>query len=137
MNRLYLSGPITGTNDYMARFLEAEVKIEDELSRTGTPGLDFDIVNPTCLPHNHAGSWEEYMAEDLRALGECNIIVMLPDWRGSKGAKLELKRAKKWGIKAVEWHPIFGFLPLHWRWKIPFWCLIGAVLAKILILWVG
>lgn len=137
MNRLYLSGPITGTSDYMRRFLQAEVEIKEELSLTGEPGVDFDIVNPTTLEHNHCGSWEAYMLEDIRALSECNMIVMLPGWRRSKGARVELKSAKRWGIKAVEWHSYFGFLPLYWKTKLIFGAALGAIIAKILILWVG
>lgn len=33
--------------------------------------------------------WHEYLRRDLKVLADCDRIVMLPGWMGSKGARLE------------------------------------------------
>jgi hypothetical protein len=52
-------------------------------------------------PH-HAPSmdkWEDYMRYDIKLICECDAIVMLPGWEGSKGANIEYQVAKAIGCE--------------------------------------
>lgn len=80
---VYISGKITGTDDYEERFAKAEKK----LSREG-----FIPVNPLDIPvncNNGKPSWSDYMREDIKRLVDCDIIYMMKGWKESKGARLE------------------------------------------------
>lgn len=84
--RIYISGAITGTNDYMQRFLKAEENLKS----------DYSVVNPavvcSMLPTNFTHS--EYMDVCLVLLEKCDSIYMLKGWETSKGANIELTYAK-------------------------------------------
>lgn len=44
---------------------------------------------------------EMFIQGDLEILKRCDAIYMLPGWSTSRGACLELKRAKEWGLKVI------------------------------------
>ena len=80
--KIYISGPITGTNDYMERFEKAE----KELTEQG-----YSVVNPAKvnaqLPEDT--SYEEYMKMSFCMLDMCDYICMLKGWQDSRGANRE------------------------------------------------
>ena len=80
--KIYISGAITGTTDYMERFAKAEEKLEK---------LDYEVINPTVLdafmPTDT--TYEEYMKLDLLLLDMCDAIYMLHGWNKSCGANRE------------------------------------------------
>lgn len=80
--RVYISGKITGTNDYLDRFEIAEV----HLILNG-----IDVINPAktnaTLPRNMRH--EEYMHICYAMMDVCDAIMFLNGWEDSKGAKLE------------------------------------------------
>lgn len=80
--KVFISGPITGTEDYIDRFLKAEL----ELTQKG-----YTAVNPAGmfaqLPV--AFSWGTCMSITLALLEECDSIYMLNGWEHSKGAWIE------------------------------------------------
>ena len=81
----YLSGKITGDENFRKKFKDAERRLRKQLKKEDV------ILNPIILP---AGlSWEEYMALCLPMVDVCDCIVLLKDWQDSAGAKLEHKRA--------------------------------------------
>lgn len=94
--RIYISGPITGTTDYMERFADAERRLWDD-------GWD-DITNPAAKNARfpEGTSWETYMGESLKMLCACDAIYMMRGWRGSRGARLELMVATELGLKVIE-----------------------------------
>lgn len=90
--KIYISGPITGTDDYMERFQKAE----DELTAKG-----HTVYNPA-----HANSfmpegttYEEYMKISFCLLDMADTIYMMDGWEKSKGANMELARAMEMGLK--------------------------------------
>ncbi len=92
VKRIYISGPITNAPN----FKEAFQKAEDALNAQG-----YEVVNPCKLPHDHGKSWAAYISEDLKALLKCPAIYMMQGWWGSLGACVELRAAKKIGLRII------------------------------------
>lgn len=86
MSKVYISGPITGTSDYMERFNKAET----ELQASG-----FSVINPAKvnaqLPEDT--TYEEYMKMCFCMLDMCDNICMLKGWEKSCGANREYSYA--------------------------------------------
>ena len=89
---IYISGKITGTDDYENRFAIAEKKLKSD---------GYEVLNPVRtgkwlerylapkLP-----TWVEYMKQDIKSMMAADCIYMLKGYRESKGARLELFLAK-------------------------------------------
>lgn len=86
--KVYISGKISGTTDYLERFEKAEMELKS---------MGWDVINPakinSFLPTDT--TWEEYMEIDYKLMDICNTIYMLKDWESSKGANAELEYANK------------------------------------------
>lgn len=95
LKKVYISGPITGTDDYMERFAKAEY----DLRRKG-----YEVINPAAVNQNLPASttWEQYMEMSVCMLRMCNAIYMLKDWRKSAGAEIEHCEAKGKGYEIME-----------------------------------
>ena len=82
IKRIYLSGPITGTDDYLERFEAVENRLKEQ---------GFSVINPArvtaALPPDL--DYEEYMELDFRLLDLCNMVYMLNGWEKSCGANRE------------------------------------------------
>lgn len=79
--KIYLSGKITGEETQAHKtFAEKET----ELKAKG-----FNVINPMTLPHKHDKTWKSYMRDCIKALCDCDAILMLPGWENSKGAIIE------------------------------------------------
>ena len=93
--RIYISGPITGTKDYMQRFEKAE----KELTENG-----YSVINPAkvnaMLPQD--ATWEEYIKVSLTLLSICTGVYMMPGWRESRGAVLEFMQARRNGMQIYD-----------------------------------
>ena len=80
--RVYISGPITGVEDYMVKFADAEKKLT---------GSGYTVVNPAkinCgMPDDM--TYEEYMEIDLKLITMCDALYMLDGWEKSCGANRE------------------------------------------------
>jgi len=92
--KVYISGPITGINNFEKPFQQAE----DRLLLGG-----YSVVNPCTLPHLHGKSWIEYMREDIDAMIRlrCDAIALLKGWEKSRGALLELLIAESCGMTII------------------------------------
>lgn len=80
--KIYISGAISNTDDFMERFTKAE----KELTEHG-----YSVVNPAKvnaqLPEDT--THEEYMKISICLLDMCDSIYMLKDWNKSYGATRE------------------------------------------------
>ena len=80
--KIYISGAITGTDNYMEQFSKAE----KELTEQG-----YSVVNPAKvnaqLPEDT--SYEEYMKMSFCMLDMCDGVYMLKGWKKSWGANRE------------------------------------------------
>ena len=89
--RIYISGEITGTDDYIHRFYQAEQELIN---------MDYEIVNPatmlSLLPTSTTHA--EYMHVSYALLDICDGIYLMDGWRDSKGAMLEYDYALKKGL---------------------------------------
>lgn len=89
--KVYISGPVTGTGDYMERFARAERCLRAE---------GHTVINPAKvgaqLPAGTAH--EEYMKISLAMLDMCNMAFMLEGWQECKGCGIEFEYAYEHGI---------------------------------------
>jgi hypothetical protein len=84
--KIYISGAITGTTDYMERFAKAEERLKAQ---------GYTVINPAKvnaqLPDDT--TWEQYMDMSMIMLDMCDGIYMLNGWKESKGAVKEFDYA--------------------------------------------
>lgn len=79
--RVYISGPITGVEDYKDKFLKAA----EFLSKKG-----YDVINPTVIDGIFPDlEYEEYMKLDIALLDLSDAIYMMNGWEKSCGASRE------------------------------------------------
>ena len=89
---IYISGKITGTEDYEERFRKAEMELRSR---------GFNVLNPV-----KAGKWLErylapevptwiqYMKQAIKSMMSADSVYMMKGYKESKGARLELFLAK-------------------------------------------
>ena len=80
--KIYISGAISNTDDFMERFAKAE----KELTENGYSAINPAKVNAQ-LPEDT--SYEEYMKMSFCMLDMCDGICMLKGWRKSRGSNRE------------------------------------------------
>ena len=74
----------------------AELRALDVGHTVGWGGIQ--VVNPADLNPDPNTSWRECMATDIKALVDCDTVLMLPGWLESRGASLERKIAIRLGM---------------------------------------
>lgn len=84
--KIYVSGPITGIEDYEKSFDEARKALENK----GLIALVPTMINP-----KFEMDYEDYMSIDMAMLNTCSAIYLLPGWNKSNGALRELDFAIK------------------------------------------
>lgn len=118
--RIYISGPIAGReNGNREAFADAAARLQAE---------GHEVVNPHEVSHEHGEcQWGPhaaflrcfgketgrdgdphrygcYLLTDLAALADVDVILTLPDWRESAGARVEVAFAEACGIAV--WHAV-------------------------------
>ena len=86
--KLYIAGKVTGVSDYKKKFARAD----QWLKLAG-----YDVCNPAAFELEDA-SWNDAMRFVIPKMLECDGVALLPNWRKSRGAKLEVYIARKLGM---------------------------------------
>jgi nucleoside 2-deoxyribosyltransferase len=93
--KLYISGPITGTEDYMKRFEETEQEYQ---------ALGYEVINPAklnaLLPEST--THEQYMSMCYPMIDMCDTILLMHGWQQSKGAVMEFGYAIGKGLNIID-----------------------------------
>lgn len=97
--KFYISGPITKLGAE-----EAKLRFDSYESELAVRNPAHEFINPMRL-FPHGKSWLWYMCRDLLVLSKCDGIIMLPDWRLSRGAKIERMFAKLCRKRVLELQP--------------------------------
>ena len=89
MTTLYIAGPMSGLPEFNYPAFNAAA---DELRAVG-----YDVLNPVdAEKHNTTGqpqAWDWYMRHALRMVLDADGLALLPGWRNSRGARLEVRVA--------------------------------------------
>lgn len=91
--KIYISGKITGTEDYPERFQRAAEAITAKGHEAINPLMLNTILNPWTT------SWEQYMVADLGLLRACEAAYFMPGWGNSTGSKIEHGEAVRKRLK--------------------------------------
>jgi hypothetical protein len=102
--KIYIAGPMSGVEDFnFPLFFETEKALKE---------LGYEVVNPAHndgenleealamagTPDKPNNSWGYYMRRDLPNVLDVDAICVLPNWRKSKGASLEVHVAEALGL---------------------------------------
>lgn len=83
--KVYLAGPMTGIPEHnYPAFLAAE----EVLVKAG-----FEVVNPARLNGDET-DWHKCLRVDVKAMLDCEGLVLLPGWARSRGASFEYDIAR-------------------------------------------
>lgn len=87
--RIYLSGPVSGHENYVKEFDKAEAEVRASYKKA-------EIINPANLRFvmPQKATWNEYMKICLNLLDMADMIYMAPGWKDSPGACIEYGYAK-------------------------------------------
>lgn len=94
MNRIYLSGPMTGMPQHNFPAFNAEA--------ARLRALGYDVVNPVDINPDPGTPWHDCLRNDLKELLTCDTLALLDGWMISQGAHLELHVAHRVGMRIVE-----------------------------------
>ena len=101
--RVYISGPISGTQDFRERFRIAAARLDK---------LDVGIVNPAELYKAMPDAkHEDYLAVCKKMLCTCDAVLVLPGFHESKGCMEEVELARKLNLPV--WLDLLSKPPQH------------------------
>lgn len=92
---IYISGKVTGDENYKKKFKEAEEKIKKMYPAA-------EIVNPTAADFPDTYDWADCMRECMHMLKKCNSIYFIDDWQESAGACIERATALRLELERIE-----------------------------------
>lgn len=85
-NVVYLAGKVSGDSGYREKFLNGENHVR--LLIGDEQGKGVKVINPAEECPTHWGWWR-CMAHLLPLLAGSEFVAMLPDWKESRGARIE------------------------------------------------
>ena len=88
MKKIYICGKVTGDLYYREKFRKEENRLFS---------LGYYPINPAALVSSRA-EWAIAMKTVLRTMLLCDGVSLLPDWKKSRGAKIEARLARELGI---------------------------------------
>jgi len=95
--KIYIAGPMSGVENWnFPAFFEAERQLLELGHEVINPAHNDGLTYEDALASANAGkhSWDWYMRRDLTNLITCDAICLLPEWKSSKGASLEVTVAR-------------------------------------------
>ena len=96
MDKMYLSGPMTGFPNYNHELFN---RVAYEFRQVG-----FSVCSPAeFFDGDVTKERKEYMREAVKYMLEADTIVLLPGWQESKGARLEAAIATELDLTIVEY----------------------------------
>jgi hypothetical protein len=96
MDKMYLSGPMTGLPNYNHELFN---RVAQEFRQVG-----FSVCSPAeFFDGDITKERKEYMREAVKYMLEADTIVLLPGWQESKGARLEAAIATELDLTIVEY----------------------------------
>ena len=103
MLNVYLSGPITGTDDYQNRFEFGEIKVHQKF------GDAARAINPVKIAEQLPESitYEEIMQICFDTIRACEVVLLMPGWERSMGCNQEHGYAIGIGKEVVKWEEWF------------------------------
>lgn len=88
----YISGPITGVEDYMDAFYEEEVRLAED---------GHTVINPCHAFGGREGlPYSVYMRFHIHSILNADALLMLPGWQNSRGAMFENRMAHMLSLPA-------------------------------------
>lgn len=91
--RIYVAGPMTGLPDLNFPAFNA--------AAAALRAVGWHVENPADHGEVEGAEWSDYLLHDMRKLGTCSAIFMLPGWSRSKGARLEMHVARETGLSIL------------------------------------
>ena len=91
--RAYISGPMTGYKDDNRPAFRDAARVLRERGYDVLSPDEFDDIKPIA-----SGRWGDYLRRDLPCVCVADVVFVLPGWRASKGATLEVLVAAQLGI---------------------------------------
>lgn len=91
MKRVYVCGPMTGLPEFNFPAFHA--------AAAALRAQGLEVVNPAEINLGQQGTWEQCMRAAIKGLCDCDGLVLLPGWQGSKGAHIELGIAHRLGME--------------------------------------
>ena len=94
MKKIYIAGKVSGEPiaECTMKFGQAQKELET---------WGFEAVNPLAVVGDFKSSWDAAMKKCIKALVDCDGMVILPDWQDSPGAKIERQLAEDLNIVIV------------------------------------
>jgi hypothetical protein len=99
--KYYLSGAITDQPNFKEYFKEYFDKLACRIKRSHD-----SIFNPAAFYWSKDVKWETCMKFDLKYLMDSDCLVLLPNWKRSKGVKVELYLCKKLSIRIIKFNEL-------------------------------
>lgn len=90
--RIYIAGKVSGEpiHEVTMKFGQAQKELEE---------LGHKAINPLEVVNDWKAEWDHAMKLCIKALLDCDAVLLLPDYRHSKGALLEFDIARRLNIK--------------------------------------
>lgn len=95
--KLYVTGPMTGIEDMnFPAFREAAKRLRE---------AGYEVMDPADNGAGEPGmTWADYVRRDLQDMLTCDALAVLPGWKNSKGACLEVHIALELGWEVHDFH---------------------------------
>nr|WP_294922153.1 DUF4406 domain-containing protein [uncultured Flavobacterium sp.] len=92
--KIYIAGKVTGEDQKQC--IEKFQKAKELIEKRGD-----EAVNPIEVVGDWTATWDEAMKKCLKALIDCEAIMLLEDWNLSRGAKIEFRLALELNLTII------------------------------------